>query len=165
MLFFLKKSLIKYKRKKDTNKSEAAWIPPVSEKKSKVKPYKKAANKKRNRFLFNGNKNIKEMYRYGLMCWEKFMLFNTNIWRKRMIIIHKKTRILFIVGFFKIHKLLFVKIFNNINIFQATHIIKELNIYNSFNTCSINYIINPTNGYSFWKNWRHTPGYNCITNF
>ena len=69
-----------------------------------------------------------------------------------MTIIHKKTRILFIAGFFKIHKLLFVKIFNNINIFQVTHIIKEFNIYDSFYTGFINDIINTSNRYSFWEN-------------
>ena len=67
-MFFLKKSLIKDKRKNPTNKSEAACIPPVSEKRSKVKPYVKAMNKNTNLFLFKGNIKIKAMYTYGLIC-------------------------------------------------------------------------------------------------
>ena len=54
---------MKYIRKKATNKSEAAWIPPVSEKKSKIRPNMKAADKNKNLFLFKGNIKIKAMYK------------------------------------------------------------------------------------------------------
>ena len=131
-MFFLKNSLIKYKRRNAIINRDEACIPPVSEKKSNVNPYKKAQNKMMNLFLFNGNKKINEMYKYGLILPKKLILLNTNIWRNRIKTVHINTRILFIAVVFKIHYFMLVKIFNYINIFQITHVVKKLNIYNPF---------------------------------
>ena len=131
-MFFLKNSLIKYKRRNAIINRDEACIPPVSEKKSNVNPYKKAQNKMMNLFLFNGNKKINEMYKYGLILPKKLILLNTNIWRNRIKTVQINTRILFIAIVFKIHYFMLIKIFNDINIFQITHVIKKLNIYSSF---------------------------------
>ena len=123
---------MKYKRRNATTRREEACIPPVSEKKSTINPYKKAQNKMMNLFLFNGNKKINEMYKYGLILPKKLILLNTNIWRNRIKTVHINTRILFIAVVFKIHYFMLVKIFYYINIFQITHVVKKLNIYNPF---------------------------------
>ncbi len=123
---------MKYKRRNATTRREEACIPPVSEKKSTINPYKKAQNKMMNLFLFKGNKKINMMYKYGLILPEKLMLLNTNIWRNRIKIVQINTSILFIAVVFKVHYFMLIKIFNYINIFQITHIIKKLNIYNPF---------------------------------
>ena len=123
---------MKYKRRNATTRREEACIPPVSEKKSTINPYKKAQNKMMNLFLFKGNKKINMMYKYGLILPEKLMLLNTNIWRNRIKTVQINTRILFIAVVFKVHYFILIKIFNYINIFQITHIIKKLNIYNPF---------------------------------
>lgn len=123
---------MKYKRRNATTRREEACIPPVSEKKSTINPYKKAQNKMMNLFLFKGNKKINMMYKYGLILPEKLMLLNTNIWRNRIKTVQINTRILFIAVVFKVHYFMLIKIFNYINIFQITHIIKKLNIYNPF---------------------------------
>ena len=131
-MFFLKNSLMKYKRRNAIINRDEACIPPVSEKKSNVNPYRKAQNKMMNLFLFKGNKKINVMYKYGLILPEKLILLNTNIWRNRIKTVQINTRILFIAIVFKIHYFMLIKIFNHINIFQITHVIKKLNIYNSF---------------------------------
>ena len=131
-MFFLKNSLIKYKRRNAIINRDEACIPPVSEKKSNVNPYKKAQNKMMNLFLFNGNKKINEMYKYGLILPKKLILLNTNIWRNRIKTVQINTSILFIAIVFKIHYFMLIKIFNDINIFQITHVIKKLNIYSPF---------------------------------
>ena len=123
---------MKYKRRNATTRREEACIPPVSEKKSTINPYKKAQNKMMNLFLFNGNKKINEMYKYGLILPKKLILLNTNIWRNRIKTVQINTRILFIAIVFKIHYFMLIKIFNDINIFQITHVIKKLNIYSPF---------------------------------
>ena len=123
---------MKYKRRKATTRREEACIPPVSEKKSTINPYKKAQNKMMNLFLFKGNKKINMMYKYGLILPEKLMLLNTNIWRNRIKTVQINTRILFIAVVFKVHYFMLIEIFNYINIFQITHVIKKLNIYNPF---------------------------------
>ena len=123
---------MKYKRRNATTRREEACIPPVSEKKSTINPYKKAQNKMMNLFLFKGNKKINVMYKYGLILPEKLILLNTNIWRNRIKTVQINTRILFIAVVFKIHYFMLVKIFNYINIFQITHVVKKLNIYNPF---------------------------------
>ena len=123
---------MKYKRRNATTRREEACIPPVSEKKSTINPYKKAQNKMMNLFLFKGNKKINMMYKYGLILPEKLMLLNTNIWRNRIKTVQINTRILFIAVVFKVHYFMLIKIFNYINIFQINHIIKKLNIYNPF---------------------------------
>ena len=123
---------MKYKRRYAIINRDEACIPPVSEKKSNVNPYKKAQNKMMNLFLFKGNKKINVMYKYGLILPEKLILLNTNIWRNRIKTVQINTRILFIAIVFKIHYFMLIKIFNYINIFQITHVIKKLNIYNPF---------------------------------
>ena len=75
---------MKYKRRNAIINRDEACIPPVSEKKSTINPYRKAQNKMMNLFLFKGNKKINVMYKYGLILPEKLMLFNTNIWRNRI---------------------------------------------------------------------------------
>ena len=131
-MFFLKNSLIKYKRRNAIINRDEACIPPVSEKKSTINPYRKAQNKMMNLFLFKGNKKINVMYKYGLILPEKLMLLNTNIWRNRIKTVQINTRILFIAVVFKVHYFMLIEIFNYINIFQITHVIKKLNIYNPF---------------------------------
>ena len=85
-----------------------------------------------NLFLFKGNKKINVMYKYGLILPKKLMLLNTNIWRNRIKTVQINTRNLFIAIVFKIHYFMLIKIFNYINIFQITHVIKKLNIDNPF---------------------------------
>ena len=123
---------MKYKRRNAIINRDEACIPPVSEKKSSINPYRKAQNKMMNLFLFNGNKKINEMYKYGLILPKKLILLNTNIWRNRIKTVQINTRILFIAIVFKIHYFMLIKIFNDINIFQITHVIKKLNIYSPF---------------------------------
>lgn len=71
-------------------------MPPVSEKKSMVSPYKKARSKKANLFLLKGKINTNVMYKYGLMYPEKLMLLKTNICKNKRTIDHKKTATLLI---------------------------------------------------------------------
>tara|TARA_B110001454_G_C12665135_1_gene411236 strand:+ start:903 stop:1124 length:222 start_codon:yes stop_codon:yes gene_type:complete len=64
------------------NNVENAWIPPESEKKSTKRPNIKLKKRKENLFFFKGYKKTNDIYRYGLICPKKLMLFRTKTCRK-----------------------------------------------------------------------------------
>ena len=94
-MFFLKNSLIKYKRRNAIINRDEACIPPVSEKKSNVNPYKKAQNKMMNLFLFNGNKKINEMYKYGLILPKKLILLNMKLFQNIVLLMQQNVMLYF----------------------------------------------------------------------